>query len=93
MAEDVVRLLFRFVGQVLIEGLFFLTAKLLLPLLTFGWWRVKPMRDHKTVTGWHGFKLLADGTLLVDETPAMLIGMLMWAGFGGAVLSATGAFG
>jgi hypothetical protein len=78
MAEDVIRFVLRALGSMLVDGLLFVTARLALPLLTLGRWRVSPLNDRKAVLAWHGFKRQPDGTMLVGFTPAILFGLAIW---------------
>jgi hypothetical protein len=76
--EDFIRFIFRGLVQVLLEGLMSFTGRIALPLLTFGRWRVQRLGDYRDL-GWHRlFKRQPDGTMLVGDLPAVVIGLLVW---------------
>lgn len=77
MAEGVLWFVLRALAYMLFNGLLFVTAKIVLPLFTFGRWRVKPLNDFKSPMAWYGFKRQPDGTMLVGFEPAILVGLLL----------------
>ncbi|MCB1479738.1 MAG: hypothetical protein KDJ62_12890 [Rhodobiaceae bacterium] len=54
------------------------TAKLVLPLLTFGKLRVAPLASSETGFNWLGCKRQADGTILIASDTAGYIGLIPW---------------
>ena len=62
----------------LFNGLLFVTARIALPLFTFGRWRVEPLSDRKSPLAWHGSTRQPDGTMLVGFEPAILFGLAIW---------------
>jgi hypothetical protein len=55
------------------------TARLLLPVLTFGRVKVDALLHAETGFNWFGFKRLPDGVLLCDSIVAGWLGVLVWA--------------
>ncbi|HKA74632.1 MAG TPA: hypothetical protein VKE26_22715 [Xanthobacteraceae bacterium] len=78
MAEQVFGFVLRAVGRLAFEGVLYLTARIALPLFTFGWWRVKPLTDRRSNLSWFDMKRQPDGTMLIGLDLAILFGMLTW---------------
>src|SRR5262245_65894644 len=78
MAGQVFGFVLRAVGRLAFEGVLYLTARMALPLLTFGWWRVKPLTDRRSNLGSFDMKRQPDGTMLIGLDLAILFGMLTW---------------
>jgi hypothetical protein len=84
MAEEAVgfaaralMLVVRLVLQFLFETFLYATGRIVLPLVTFGRWRVIAMTDHKSDAGVF-CKRQPDGTLLFDDGAGMIIGGMIW---------------
>jgi hypothetical protein len=74
---------------VLFNLLFYFTARVTLPLLTFGRWRVKALSDYRRNLGWFGwFKRQPDRTMLIGPNPAILVGLLIWIFLGTGLIAA-----
>ena len=70
------------ISQLVFELLFWSTAKVAIPVLTFGRWRVEPLNGSRPGIPWYGFKRQSDGTLLIGYLPAMFLGMTLWLAIG-----------
>lgn len=78
MAEEVARSVLRFAAWLVIDGLGYLTARLLFPLISFGWVKVDGA-PHGTVShNWFGFRRAADGAVLLQSCTASMLGLFSW---------------
>ena len=57
--ESVLGFILRAVGYILINGVLYLTGRAVLPVLTFGWWRVQALSDQKKSCGLVRFRTSA----------------------------------
>jgi hypothetical protein len=57
----------------------YMTARIVLPALTFNKIKVDALSPGEAGFNWFGFKRLSDGVLLCDATLAGWIGLLIWA--------------
>lgn len=54
------------------------TARVVLPLLTFGKWHVAPFRKMDFLISWPMYRRSPNGGLIFNSLPAFLIGMVIW---------------
>ncbi len=66
------------IGRMLFELLIIGTARVVLPLLTFGKWHVAPFRKMDFLISWPMYKRSPNGGLIFNSLPAFLIGMVIW---------------
>ena len=88
MAEAAFGFVSRALGYILRDCFFYFTARLALPALTFGWWRVKPLTDRKSNLGWYGMKRQPDGTMMIGFDLAVLVGVATWVVVGLCLVAA-----
>jgi hypothetical protein len=87
--DRIIGAILRGLVYVLFHLLFYFTARVTLPLLTFGRWRVKALSDYRSNLGWFGwFKRQRDGTMLIGPDPAILVGLLIWISVGAGLIAA-----
>lgn len=75
------------IGQLVFELFFWSSAKLAIPVLTFGRWRIAPLHGRNSHVSWHGFKRRSDGTLAVGYLPAVFLGVALWSAMAIALLA------
>lgn len=67
--------------EIIIQGIFevicYFTAKILLPVVSFGTVRAEGLQDVGPFK-WHGFKQMPDGSIVVQHDTASLLGLLFW---------------
>lgn len=68
----------RLAGSVLIDGVGYATARVLFPLLSFGWVRVDDAPPSTVSHNWFGFRRDIDGTVLFQRCTASLLGVVSW---------------
>lgn len=66
------------IGRMLFELLIIGTARVVLPLLTFGKWHVAPFRKMDFLISWPMYKRSPNGGLIFNSLPAFLIGIVIW---------------
>lgn len=66
------------VADVLLDLVGYGTARVLLPVLSFGTIRVQAMKSPGQAFSWSGFKRLPDGTYLCASDLAGWIGLSVW---------------
>ena len=63
--------------RLLFQVLFYGAARLLLPVFTFGWWRVQPLTGPKKFLFGKLWERQPDGTVLFSFDAAVILGMLL----------------
>ena len=71
LAEEFVR----FLGSVVVDGLGYATARVLFPLLRFGWVRIDDAPGGTVGHNWLGFRRDTDGTVLFQRCTSSLLGV------------------
>ena len=66
------------IGSILLDALGYTTARLLVPILTFGRVRVQALRSGPQRPNWFGFSRAADGSCQLEATMAGWYGLLFW---------------
>lgn len=66
------------IGSVILDALGYTTARLLIPILTFGRVRVQPLRAEPQRHSWFGFARGADGSRQLEATMAGWYGLFFW---------------
>lgn len=67
------------ISHVVFQLFFWSSAKLVMPILTFGRWRMAPLHGRHSHTPQFGFKRQSDGTLLIGYVPAVFLGVTLWS--------------
>lgn len=68
-----------FIVDFILEAVGYTTARIIVPLISFGNVRVQALSSHETGFNWLGFKGIASGGFLYQTTMAGSIGLLPWA--------------
>lgn len=68
------------IGSILLDALGYTTARLLVPILTFGRVRVQALRAEPRRHNWFGFARAADGSCQLEATMAGWYGLVFWLG-------------
>ncbi|KUL94863.1 hypothetical protein DK26_16015 [Bosea sp. WAO] len=68
------------IGSILLDALGYTTARLLVPILTFGRVRVQALRAEPRRHNWFGFARDADGSHQLEATMAGWYGLVFWLG-------------
>lgn len=66
------------IGGILLDALGYTTARLLVPLLTFGCIRVQPLRAEPRRHNWFGFSRNPDGSRQLEAIMAGWYGLFVW---------------
>jgi hypothetical protein len=65
-------------GDILLEVIGYSTARLLLPVITFGRVRVQPLKSPASGFNWIGFRRDRDGRLICSAPIAGALGLFIW---------------
>ncbi|TIX89744.1 hypothetical protein BSK43_024785 [Rhizobium sp. P44RR-XXIV] len=68
-----------FIVDFILEVLGYTTARIIVPLISFGNVRVQALSSHETGFNCLGFKRMASGGFLCQATMAGSVGLLPWA--------------
>ncbi|MDH3581191.1 MAG: hypothetical protein OEM91_11270 [Hyphomicrobiales bacterium] len=79
MVQDILCFVMEIVG--------YTTARLLLPLVSFGTVRVETLGEEASGYNWLGLRREASGTWLLDATAAGWVGLFFWIGISIAVIA------
>lgn len=66
------------IGGILLDVLGYTTARLLVPIVTFGRVRVQALRAEPQGSNWFGFSRAADGSRRLEATMAGWYGLFAW---------------
>jgi hypothetical protein len=67
------------IAQAIIQLFCYLTARLLLPVVTFGRVHVEPAPNQRRIVfRWHGVQRMANGSILLCADAGSLVGMVFW---------------
>jgi hypothetical protein len=66
------------IGGILLDVLGYTTARLLVPIATFGSVRVQALRAEPQRSNWFGFSRAADGSCQLEATMAGWYGLVFW---------------
>lgn len=66
------------IGGILLDVLGYTTARLLVPIVTFGRVRVRALRAEPQGSNWFGFSRAADGSCRLEATMAGWYGLFVW---------------
>ena len=75
------------IGSILLDALGYTTARLIVPILTFGRVRVQALRGEPRRHNWFGFARAADGSSELEATMAGWYGLFFWIALVIAVLA------
>jgi hypothetical protein len=75
------------IGSILLDALGYTTARLLVPIVTFGSVRVQALRAETRRHNWFGFSRNPDGSCQLEATMAGWYGLFFWIVVGIAVLA------
>lgn len=67
-----------FVFDFLLEAIGYSTARILLPIISFGYLAVEPVLSKETGYNWLGFKSSKDSKYLCEATMAGWLGLIPW---------------
>ncbi len=67
-----------FVYDVLLEAVGYSTARILLPIVSFGYISAEPISSEEKRYNWLGFKSSKDSRYLCDATMAGWLGLIPW---------------
>jgi len=66
------------IGGILLDALGYTTARVLVPIVTFGRVRVQALRAEPQRSNWFGFSRAADGSCQLEATMAGWYGLFVW---------------
>lgn len=78
------------IGGILLDVLGYTTARLLVPIVTFGSVRVQALRAEPQRSNWFGFSRAADGSCQIEATMAGWYGLFFWVAMAIVVLALLG---
>ena len=64
--------------ETILDILGYMTARVILPLLSFGKLQVQELGSTENDFNWWGFRRQADGTFLLDSCTAAWVGYFFW---------------
>lgn len=77
--EAIAEFFLRPIFEIVIQLAGYFTARLLLPIISFGYISVAPSKKGvKVYPKWHGFNRASNGTVVLHEEMGALIGVLFW---------------